>query len=99
MVEDGHGSVPAQPTLGEHGTTDDTKAAAIMSALPWVAGVTTEEGYLLAEAPPERSWELTKTLAEHSVAVKEMSPVEVSLERYFLEVTGDDSASKRGEDS
>ncbi len=80
-------------------STDDTKAAAIISALPWVAAVTSDKGYLIAEAPPERSWELTKALAEEGVAVREMSPVEISLERYFLEVTGDDSASKQGENS
>jgi len=80
-------------------SADDTKAAAIISALPWVAGVTAERGYLIAEAPPERSWELTKALAEEGVAVKEMSPVETSLERYFLEVTGDDIVSKQGENS
>lgn len=76
-------------------TTDDARAASIVSALPWVTAVTTENGYLMAESPPERSWELTKTLAEHGVAVKEMAPVEDSLERYFLEVTGDDSPSMR----
>ena len=80
-------------------TTDDTKAAGIISALPWVTAVTTEKGYLMAEAPPERSWELTKALAEQGVFVKEMAPVQVSLERYFLEVTGDDSPSTRGETS
>ena len=80
-------------------TTDDTKAATIISALPWVMAVTAEKGYLMAEAPPERSWELTTALAEQGVAVKEMSPVQVSLEGYFLEVTGDDSPSTRGETS
>ena len=78
-------------------TTDDTKAAAIISAQPWVTAVSAEKGYLTAEAPPERSWELTKALAEHGVAVKEMAPVEDSLERYFLEVTGDDSPSRQGQ--
>ncbi len=77
-------------------TTDDTKAAGIVSALPWVTGVTAENGYLTAEAPPERSWELSQALAEQGVSVKEMAPVQVSLERYFLEVTGDDSPSARG---
>jgi ABC-2 type transport system ATP-binding protein len=80
-------------------TTDDTKAASIVSALPWVTGVTAENGYLTAEAPPERSWELSKALAEQGISVKEMAPVQVSLERYFLEVTGDDSPSARGETS
>jgi ABC-2 type transport system ATP-binding protein len=78
-------------------TTDDTRAAAIVSALPWVTGVTAENGYLTAAAPPERSWELTKALAEQGVSVKEMAPAQDSLERYFLEVTGEDGASARGE--
>ena len=43
--------------------------------------------------------ELTKALAEQGVSVKEMAPVQVSLERYFLEVTGDDSPSAQGETS
>ena len=80
-------------------TTDDTRAAAIISALSWVASVTADNGYLTAEAPPERSWELTKALADQGVSVKEMAPVQVSLERYFLEVTGDDSPSAPGEAS
>ncbi len=71
-------------------TTDNTKAAAVISSLPWVAGVTAENGYLVAEAPPDRSWELTAALSDQGVAVKEMSPVHVSLEHYFLEVTGND---------
>jgi ABC-2 type transport system ATP-binding protein len=78
-------------------TTDDVKATGIISALPWVTAVSAENGYITAESPPERSWELTKALGEHGVAVKEMSPVEDSLERYFLEVTGDDSPSRQGE--
>lgn len=77
-------------------TTDDTKAAAIVSALPWVTAVTTEDGYLTAQVPPDRSWEISKALAQEGVSVKEMSPVQDSLERYFLEVTGDDNPSASG---
>jgi ABC-2 type transport system ATP-binding protein len=80
-------------------TTNNIKAASIISALPWVAGVTVENGYLVAEAPPDRSWELTAALSDQGVAVKEMAPVQVSLERYFLEVTGNDGDSTRGETS
>jgi ABC-2 type transport system ATP-binding protein len=77
-------------------TTDDTKATGIISALPWVTGVTVEDGYLVAETTPERSWELTAALSDQGVAVKEMAPVQVSLERYFLEVTGHDSDPTHG---
>lgn len=80
-------------------TTDNTKAAAVISALPWVAGVTMDSGYLVAEAPPDRSWELTTALSDQGVAVKEMAPVQVSLESYFLEVTGSDGDSAPGETS
>jgi ABC-2 type transport system ATP-binding protein len=80
-------------------TTDDVRAAAVISALPWVTSVTVENGYLTAEAPPQRSWELTRALGDQGVFVKEMAPVQVSLERYFLEVTGDDSSSAPGEPS
>lgn len=77
-------------------TTDDTKAAGIVSALPWVTAVTTEDGYLTAQVPPDRSWEISKALAQQGVSVKEMAPVQDSLERYFLEVTGDDNPSASG---
>jgi len=80
-------------------TTDDTKAAGIVSNLPWVTAVTAEDGYLTAQVPPERSWELSKALADEGVSVKEMAPVQDSLERYFLEVTGDDNPSEQGETS
>ena len=80
-------------------TNDDTKAAGIISHLPWVASVRTEGEYLVATAPPERSGELTAALAEQGVLVTEMAPVQVSLERYFLEMTGDDSSPGHEETS
>ncbi|MBI2872632.1 MAG: ABC transporter ATP-binding protein [Chloroflexi bacterium] len=73
--------------------TDHPKAREVMSAIPWISGVAEEDGYLLAQAPPERSWELTAALAQAGVYVCEMAPLQLSLERYFLEVTGDDTPS------
>jgi len=70
-------------------TTDDAQAPSILAALDWVSGVRTVEGYLVAEAPPERSGELTRALARQDVFVTEMTPTQVSLEHYFLEVTGE----------
>ncbi|PZC46904.1 MAG: ABC-2 type transport system ATP-binding protein [Chloroflexi bacterium] len=72
-------------------TTDDDQARLVVSALDWVEEVREEGGYLLASAPAERSHELTAALAQHDVWIREMAPVEVSLERYFLEVTGSDA--------
>jgi ABC-2 type transport system ATP-binding protein len=78
-------------------TTDDTQAPSILAALDWVSGIRTEDGYLVAEAPPDRSGELTRALAEQEVFVTEMAPTQVSLEHYFLEVTGEPQSSISGE--
>jgi ABC-2 type transport system ATP-binding protein len=74
-------------------TTNDAEALRLLTALDWVSGVRTEDGYLVAEAPPDRSGELTRALGEHAVYVTEMAPVQLSLERFFLEVTGDRPAA------
>lgn len=70
-------------------TTDDLAARPLLGALPFVAGVRQDEGALLVSAPVERAWELTRALAERSIYVVELAPVQLSLERYFLEVTGE----------
>ena len=74
-------------------STDDARAAEVVSAIPWAAGVRTEGGYVVVTGPPERSWEVTAALAKEGVYVSEMAPVQVSLERYFLQVTGDEETS------
>jgi ABC-2 type transport system ATP-binding protein len=77
-------------------TTDNVKAASIVSAIPWVAKVMMDNGYLVAEGPPDRSWELSVALSDQGIAIREMSPVQVSLEHYFMEVTGNDGDSAQG---
>lgn len=74
-------------------TTNDDKANAILASLPWITGVRSEDGYLVASAAPERSWEVTAALSQQEVYVSEMAPVQISLEDYFLEVTGDAAPS------
>ena len=73
-------------------TTDDPRAVELLSSLPSVAGVRSEDGALMVTTPPDRAWELTKALATHEIYVAELAPVQASLERYFLEVTGDAAA-------
>lgn len=68
-------------------TTDNEQAVSILSSVNGVAEVRREAEYLVAVAPPERSWELTAALAAKAVYVSEMSAVQMSLENYFLEVT------------
>ena len=72
-------------------TTDNRKAWEILDALAWVDGVNADNGYLLAGVAPDRSWEITAALSRNEVYVAEMSPAQISLEQYFLDVT-DESA-------
>ncbi|MBI4337431.1 MAG: ABC transporter ATP-binding protein [Chloroflexi bacterium] len=74
-------------------TTDDGKAEGVLKATGWAANVSRDGDHLNVAVPPERSWQLTKLLAEHSVFVAEMVPLQVSLESYFLEVTGEENGS------
>lgn len=74
-------------------TTDDTKAKEVITCLPWVASVTEQQSYLIVTAPPDRSSELCAAMAEQGVFVCEMSPVQFSLEQYFLEVIEEDASS------
>ena len=77
-------------------TTNDTLAREILSTLPAVEKITAENGALLVVTPPEQAWELTRALAGHDVFVAEMGPVQASLERYFLEVTGEAAEGDAG---
>ena len=70
-------------------TTDNARAAEALRTVAWVGDVRQEGEELVVSAPPDRSWELTAALAERQVYVSEMAPVRMSLEQYFLEVTGD----------
>ncbi len=69
-------------------TTDDLKAKEVLSSVEWIRGLEEEEGYLVANAPSERSGELTAALSGAGVYVTEMRPRAKTLEQYFLEVTG-----------
>ncbi len=70
-------------------TTDDARAAGILSALDWVEDVSRDDGALLVNVGTERSWELTAVLSGSQVYVAEMATSQMSLEEYFLEVTGE----------
>ena len=76
-------------------TTDDRKAFEILNALAWVDGVSADNGYLVASVEAGRSWEITAALSRNEVYVAEMTPAQMSLEQYFLDVT--DEAEALGE--
>ena len=71
-------------------TTDDTRARPILTALEWVSDVADQNGAMLVTAPIDRCGEMTASLASSEVWVTEMTPVQTSLEDYFLEVTRED---------
>ncbi len=101
-----HGRLIAQGDVGEllqeRGspqvrlrTTDDRKAWEILNALAWVEGVSADNGYLVASVDADRSWEITAALSRNEIYVAEMTPAQISLEQYFLDVT--DEAATRSE--
>jgi ABC-2 type transport system ATP-binding protein len=71
-------------------TTDNTRAQPILAALDWVSDVAEQNGAVLVTAPIDRCGEMTAALAGSEVWVTEMTPVQTSLEDYFLEVTRED---------
>ena len=76
-------------------TTDNARAAQILSALECVEHVTSDDNSILATAPSDRSSELSAALSESEIYVTEMASSRMSLEQYFLEITGDDLREAR----
>jgi len=70
-------------------TSDDAKAVEILAALDWVEDVRIEGEALIVTAPHDRTSELSEALGRAGVYISEITPLQVSLEQYFLEVTGD----------
>jgi ABC-2 type transport system ATP-binding protein len=64
------------------------EAEAILARVPWVSDVTREGERLLVAAPLDRSAEVNEVLARHELFASELRPEELSLEQYFLDVTG-----------
>ena len=80
-------------------TTDNSKAAGLVSALTWVSGVEAKNGGLLVDAPADRSGDISAALAEHGIHILEMAQSKESLEEYFLEVTGQAAPTPKEERS
>lgn len=71
-------------------TTDDTIAVRVLGDVDGVKSVQHLDGYVVVEAPLELAAQLTKALAARYTYVTEMHPVQDTLERFFLHVTGAD---------
>lgn len=76
-------------------TTDNARAVQVLSSLEWVEHVTSDDNSILVTAPSDRSSELSAALSESEIYVTEMAIPRMSLEQYFLEVTGDDLGEAR----
>ncbi len=72
-------------------STDDAAAVSLLAALPWVTRAAQEDGAVVVDAPPERTADVSRTLAEHGIYLAELKPRENSLEDFFLEITGEES--------
>jgi len=66
-------------------------AEQVLRALPWIERITREEDRLLVAAPPERSSDLNRVLAENGLYLSCLRPREQSLERYFLDITTEET--------
>lgn len=64
-------------------------AEQVLRALPWVGDVSRGDDFLFVKAPLERADELTRALAEQGMYLSRLRPRELSLEQYFLDVTGE----------
>jgi ABC-2 type transport system ATP-binding protein len=78
-------------------TTDDTRAAQLLSAAPWVTNVVRQDGRLVVETAAEQAAAVSRMLAEQQIWIEEMRPQEGSLEDFFLDVTG--APGPRGDSS
>ena len=70
-------------------TTDDAKALAILQAADGIEATRAKDEALVVTIAHERSSELTALLSKSEVYVTEIAPLQVSLEQYFLDVTGE----------
>jgi ABC-2 type transport system ATP-binding protein len=80
-------------------TTDNRAALDVIRTHPRVGEIREQDGALLVGISPDRSWELTRALADNDIYVAEMAPVSASLERYFLELTGEPAAPLPAEEA
>ena len=74
-------------------TTDNVKARTVLAAFEWVEEVTADKDSLIVSAPLERTAELTAALSREEVYVVETAPIQISLEDYFLQVTGENNGT------
>ena len=74
-------------------TADNSKAVQVLSVLDWVGDVAVDGDSIVVTAPSDRSTDMSVALGRSEVYVTEMAAEEMSLEQYFLDVTGSDEGA------
>jgi ABC-type multidrug transport system ATPase subunit len=77
-------------------TTDDAAAVPLLSAMAVVEQVVPGDGELVVTAPPVRTAEITRALADAGIYVTKLVPIRRTLESFFMEITGTDPTTGRG---
>jgi ABC-2 type transport system ATP-binding protein len=67
---------------------DYTRAAEVLTALPWIKSVERQNDYLAVDAGKEQPWLVNKALAEQQIYASEITRSNMSLESVFLQLTG-----------
>ena len=67
---------------------EPAKAAAVLTAIPWVKSVKTEDEFLVVDAGQEDPARINQALAESRIFASEITRPNVSLESVFLQLTG-----------
>jgi ABC-2 type transport system ATP-binding protein len=67
---------------------DPSRAATILTSLPWIKSVKRDSAYLTVDAPKESGSQITRALAEQGIYVSELVNHSSSLEDIFLQLTG-----------
>jgi ABC-2 type transport system ATP-binding protein len=71
---------------------DAERAAAILRDVDGVDQVTVEQNMVIVHAAPELASDVNRALAHADMFASEIRPRDISLEEYFLQVTGDEGA-------
>jgi ABC-2 type transport system ATP-binding protein len=67
---------------------DYTRAAEVLTALPWIKSVERQNDYLAVDAGKEQPWLVNKALADQQIYASELTLSNQSLESVFLQLTG-----------
>jgi len=86
-------SAPVQELLTKGQTLqirveNPAQAKSILSALPWIKSVRSENDYLIVDAPRESAARVNRALAENGIFASELVSRNASLESVFLQLTG-----------